>query len=58
MKNPWMSAWLSEYHKAAGAMQGQMMAEMTRQQKAMTEAWMKQATEAWVGLWFPWMKGR
>ncbi len=53
-KNPFMSWWLSEWHKAANAAQGQFAAEMTRQQEAMMKAWTKQASEFWTAMLFPW----
>lgn len=58
MKNPFMSAWLSEANKIANAGKGQMMAEMSRQQQAMTKAWVDQMVEmqqAWLAMMFPWM---
>lgn len=60
MKNPWMSWWLSEANKAAGAARGLMAAEMSRQQTAMMKAWSDQAAEMWSAVWFPWLprKGR
>lgn len=54
MKNPMMSWWLSEWHKAANAAKGQMMAEMTRQQNAMMAEWQKNATEMWMAMFMPW----
>ena len=56
MKNPWMSLWLSEYNKAANAVKGQMMAEMTRQQQAMMKEIMVRNSEQWMELWFPWLE--
>lgn len=53
-----MSAWLSEANKIANAGKGQMMAEMSRQQQAMTKAWVDQMVEmqqAWLAMMFPWM---
>ena len=57
LKNPWMSMWLSEWHKAANTGKGLMMAEMTRQQNAMMKAWSEQMTEAWMAVWMPWAAG-
>ncbi|SNS22086.1 hypothetical protein [Tropicimonas sediminicola] len=54
-KNPYMSWWLSEANKAASASRGLFAAEMSRQQKAMTDAWTEQAVEMWMAFWFPWM---
>lgn len=51
-KNPFMSLWLSEYHKMANAAKGQWAAELSRQQTAMTEEWV----EMWMAIWFPWAK--
>ncbi len=57
MTNPWMSLWLSEWHKAANAAKGQMMAEMARQQQAAMAAWTEEATKMWMSVWAPWMAG-
>ena len=51
MKNPWMSAWLSAANTMSAGARGQMAAEASRQQTAMTKAW----TEAWMAFWFPWL---
>ena len=48
MKNPWMSLWLSAANQAMAANRGLWAAEAARQQRQMTEAWM--------ALWFPWLK--
>ena len=50
-KNPFMSAWLSEYHKVANATKGQWAAEASRQQKAMMDQWM----DMYMAFWFPWL---
>ena len=55
MKNPWMSAWLSAANQMAAAGRGQMAAEMSRQQTAMTKAWTEAATEMWMRAMFPWL---
>ena len=54
MKNPFMSWWLSEWHKAANAAKGQITAEMTRQQKAILAQWQEQWIEMWMAAWMPW----
>ena len=55
MKNPFMSLWLSEWHKMSNAAQGQMMAEMTRQQNKMIKAWQTEVTEIWLATFMPWV---
>lgn len=54
MKNPYMSAWLSEWHKMANASKGQLSAEMSRQQKAMMQEWQTQMIDLWMAIWMPW----
>jgi len=54
MKNPYMSWWLSEWHKAANAAKGQMTAEFTRQQNAMMKEWQEQMIALWMATWMPW----
>lgn len=56
MKNPWMSWWLSEWHKAANASKGQMMAEMSRQQSKILREWQEQSVNMWMSFWMPWAK--
>ncbi len=55
MKNPWMSAWLSAANRMSAASRGQMAAEASRQQTAMTKAGTKAATEFWTQAMFPWL---
>ncbi|WP_172329975.1 hypothetical protein [Mangrovicoccus sp. HB161399] len=64
-KNPFMSAWLSDYHRTARAAQEDWAKEVTRQQQAMmktcqaqwTEA-VNSGTEAWIDMWMPWASGK
>lgn len=50
-KNPLMSAWLSAANASAGAWRGLWMAEMHRQQAAMTAEFGKQMMRFWTGAW-------
>lgn len=52
-KNPFMSAWLSAYHKNANAAKGLWMAEAGKAQSEMMEQWM----DMWMTIWFPWSAG-
>jgi hypothetical protein len=51
-KNPLMSLWMSAANSAAGSARGLWMAEMQRQQSAMTQASTRQmiqfSTSAWM----------
>ena len=49
MRNPWMSMYLSAANKMAGAARGQMMAEASRQQAAISKAALDQMTSFWTG---------
>lgn len=51
MKNPFMSAWLSAYHKNANTAKGLWTAEATRMQHKMMEDWVEMS----MSFWFPWM---
>jgi hypothetical protein len=53
-KNPFMSWWLSEWHRAANAAHGQFAAEASRRQQEMMQTWTRQATEFWMAAMFPW----
>lgn len=53
MKNPWMSAWLSNANRMTNTARSQSMAEMQRMQKRMMLDWQKAWMDAYVGAWFP-----
>ena len=55
LKNPWMSAWLSAAGTMSAAARGQIAAETSRQQTAMTKAWAEAATAFWMAAMFPWL---
>ena len=48
MKNPWLSLWLSTANAWAGAARGFWMAEMQRQQTAMTNRLIEQTYRFWM----------
>lgn len=51
MKNPWLSLWLSAANAWAGAARGFWLAEMQRQQSAMTRQLIEQSARFWPQAW-------
>ena len=51
MKNPWLSLWLSTANAWAGAARGFWIAEMQRQQTAMTNRLIEQTYRFWMQPW-------
>ena len=51
MTNPWLSLWLSAANTWAGAVRGFWMAEVQRQQTALTNQMIAQTTRFWMQAW-------
>lgn len=51
MTNPWLSMWMSAANQWAGIGRGFWMAEMQRQQTAMTKQMIDQSIKFWMQAW-------